>query len=99
MITNDWIDYKTGQPVKQVAVNAQRANAGDWESYDVYFSRIQANRQAPAPTVAGVASGDWEQYIAPGEAHPATEPTDPARPVVLTRRGVFMTHRCTIGGK
>ena len=91
-MSSDWIDYKTGQPVKQVAVNAQRVDAGDWESYEVYFSRIQANRQAPtAPTVAGAVSGDWVPYVAPGEA-------PPARPVVLTRRNVLTTCRATVGG-
>lgn len=100
MLDNEWIDYETGHPVKPVATNAQRSDAGDWEDYETYKARrLAANHGAPAAVVTDAA--DWEPYAAPASpcaAPPASEPTDPARPVVLTRRNVLMTCRAAVGG-
>lgn len=89
---NDWIDYKTGQPVQPVATNARRVDAGEWEDYEAFKARLAANQGAPAT----VATGDWEPYVAP-TGEPANQAQEPARPVVLTRRNVLTTCRATVG--
>ena len=65
----------------------------DWESYEVFKARLAANQGAPV----AVATGEWEDYVAP-TGEPANQAQEPARPVVLTRRNVLTTCRATVGG-